>query len=201
MKRKIYDQLLQWKLKEKGSVALLIEGARRVGKSYIVELFAKNEYRSHILVNFAHISKEMQMVFDEYLNDIDTFLMFLQNVSGIKLYERESIIIFDEIQECPDARTALKFFKLDGRFDVIGTGSLLGVSGYGKEPKSVPVGYETVIDMHPLDFEEFLWANGYSKETVYELKNYLGSDEQRWHRACLGRFETSWKGSYFTAFS
>ena len=78
--------------------------------------------------------------------------------------ENNTILILDEIQECPEARTALKFFKLDGRYDVIATGSLLGVKGYGKEPKSIPVGYETVIDMYPLDFEEFLWANNINEE-------------------------------------
>lgn len=158
MKRKIYDQLLQWKLKEKGSVALLIEGARRVGKSYIVEFFAKNEYRSHILVNFAHISKEMQMVFDEYLNDIDTFLMFLQNVSGIKLYERESIIIFDEIQSYPKARQAIKHLVADGRFDYIETGSLVSINENTKD--ILLPSEERSLMMNPMDFEEFLWALG-----------------------------------------
>lgn len=158
MKRKIYNQLLQWKEKEKGSVALLIEGARRVGKSYIVEEFAKNEYRSHILINFAHITKEMQMVFDEYLNDTDTFFMFLQNVSGIKLYERESVIVFDEIQNYPKARQAIKHLVADGRYDYIETGSLVSISENTKD--ILLPSEERSLMMNPMDFEEFLWALG-----------------------------------------
>ena len=90
--------------------------------------------------------------------------------------EDETVLILDEIQECPEARTALKFFKIDGRYDVIGTGSLLGVKGYGKEPKSIPVGSETVIDMYPLDFEEFLWANGIDAAVIELLKNNLETE-------------------------
>lgn len=89
----------------------------------------------------------------------------------------ETIIIFDEIQDCPEARISLKFFKEDGRFDVIGTGSLLGVQGYGKQPKSIPVGSEAIIEMHPLDFEEFLWANGISFEIIEKLEGYLTNEE------------------------
>ena len=99
MKRKIYDSLLRWKNEEKGKVALLIEGARRVGKSFIVEEFAKNEYKSYILVDFAHISKSMKEVFDEYLNETDTFLLLLQNVAGVQVYERKSLIRCDEVQK------------------------------------------------------------------------------------------------------
>lgn len=156
MKRKIYNQLLQWKNKEKGSVALLIEGARRVGKSWIVEEFAKNEYRSYILVNFAHISNAMKMVFDEYLNDLDSFFLFLQNVAGIKLYERESIIVFDEIQNYPLARQAIKHLVADGRYDYIETGSLVSIN---ENINNILLpSEERTISMYPMDFEEFLWA-------------------------------------------
>ena len=128
MKRKIYDELLKWKKEEQGSVALLVEGARRVGKSYIVEEFAKKEYKSYILVDFAHISKTMKAVFDEYLNETDTFLMFLQNVAGVQLYERESLIIFDEVQKYPMARQAIKHLVADRRYDYIETGSLVSIN-------------------------------------------------------------------------
>ena len=124
MKRKIYQQLLQWKEQEKGHVAILIEGARRVGKSYIAEEFARNEYRSYILIDFAHITKTMKRVFDDYLEDTSTFFQYLQTVAGVKLYERESIIIFDEIQKYPRARQAIKHLVADGKYDYIETGLL-----------------------------------------------------------------------------
>ncbi len=123
MKRKIYNDLLHWKQKEQGRVALMVEGARRVGKSYIVEEFAKKEYKSYILIDFAHISRDMKAVFDNYLNETDLFLKFLQNVSGVKLHERDSLIIFDEVQKYPLARQAIKHLVADGRYDYIETAS------------------------------------------------------------------------------
>ncbi len=158
MKRKIYDELLKWKKEEQGAVALLVEGARRVGKSYIVEEFAKNEYKSYILVDFAHISKSMQSVFDEYLNETDTFLMFLQNVAGVQLYKRDSLIIFDEVQKSPKARQAIKHLVADGRYDYIETGSLVSINE-NTQGILLP-SEERPIQMNPMDFEEFLWALG-----------------------------------------
>ncbi len=158
MKRKIYDELLKWKKEEQGAVALLVEGARRVGKSYIVEEFAKNEYKSYILVDFAHISKSMQSVFDEYLNETDTFLMFLQNVAGVQLYKRDSLIIFDEVQKYPKARQAIKHLVADGRYDYIETGSLVSINE-NTQGILLP-SEERPIQMNPMDFEEFLWALG-----------------------------------------
>ena len=158
MKRKIYDELLKWKKEEQGAVALLVEGARRVGKSYIVEEFAKNEYKSYILVDFAHISKSMQSVFDEYLNETDTFLMFLQNVAGVQLYKRDSLIIFDEVQKYPMARQAIKHLVADGRYDYIETGSLVSINE-NTQGILLP-SEERPIQMNPMDFEEFLWALG-----------------------------------------
>jgi len=158
MKRKIYDSLLRWKNEEKGAVAVLIEGARRVGKSYIVEEFARNEYRSYILVDFAHISKTMKAVFDEYLNETDTFLMYLQNVAGVQLYERESLIIFDEVQKYPMARQAIKHLVADHRYDYIETGSLVSINE-NTEGILLP-SEERPLQMNPMDFEEFLWALG-----------------------------------------
>ena len=158
MRRKIYDDLLKWKNEEQGAVALLVEGARRVGKSYIVEEFARKEYKSYILVDFAHISKAMQTVFDEYLNETDTFLMYLQNVAGVQLYERKSLIIFDEVQKYPMARQAIKHLVADGRYDYIETGSLVSINE-NTEDILIP-SEERPIPMNPMDFEEFLWALG-----------------------------------------
>ena len=158
MKRKIYDSLLKWKNEEKGAVALLVEGARRVGKSYIVEEFAKKEYKSYILVDFSHLSKAMKSVFDEYLNETDTFLMYLQNIAGVQLYERESLIIFDEVQLYPPARQAIKHLVADRRFDYIETGSLVSINE-NTGGTLIPSEERTIL-MNPMDFEEFLWALG-----------------------------------------
>ena len=133
MKRKIYQQLLQWKEQENGHVAILIEGARRVGKSYIAEEFARNEYRSYILIDFAHITKTMKRVFDDYLEDTPTFFQYLETVAGVTLYERESIIIFDEIQKYPRARQAIKHLVADGRYDYIETGSLVSINSTAED--------------------------------------------------------------------
>ncbi len=158
MKRKIYDDLLRWKREEKGRVALLIEGARRVGKSYVVEEFAKTEYKSYILVDFAHIGNAMKAVFDEYLNETPLFLMYLQNVAGVELYERNSLIIFDEVQKYPMARQAIKHLVADGRYDYIETGSLVSLNE-NTEDILLP-SEERPLQMYPMDFEEFLWALG-----------------------------------------
>lgn len=158
MKRKIYQQLLEWKELENGRVALLIEGARRVGKSYIVEEFAKNEYRSYILIDFAHITKTMKRVFDDYLEDTPVFFQYLQTVSGTMLYERESVIIFDEIQKYPRARQAIKHLVADGKYDYIETGSLVSINSTAGDIL-VP-SEERSMQMFPMDFEEFLWAIG-----------------------------------------
>lgn len=158
MKRKIYNDLLKWKRHEQGKVALLLEGARRVGKSYIVEEFAKNEYKSYILVNFAHISHALKAVFDNYLNETDNFLMFLQSVTNIRLYARESLIIFDEVQKYPLARQAIKHLVADGRYDYIETGSLVSINENTKD--ILLPSEERSVMMYPMDFEEFLWAIG-----------------------------------------
>ena len=114
MKRKIYDEFLQWKREEKGKNALLIDGARRVGKSYIAEKFAKAEYKSYILIDFNRVDKSVKELFDLYLNDLDTFFMYLSGYYNVKLYERESLLIFDEVQLFPRARTAIKYLVEDG---------------------------------------------------------------------------------------
>ena len=175
LRRKIEDTLEAWK-KTPGHKPLIIKGCRQCGKTYSVCAFAEKNYEHVIYLNFMQ-NPDYAAVFSGSL-DVDYLIMMISalpgNHSGI--VPGKTILILDEIQECPEARTSLKFFCLDGRFDVIGTGSLLGVKGYGKEPRSVPVGYETVIDMYPLDFEEFLWANGISATFIDELRKHLNNE-------------------------
>lgn len=125
-KRKIYSKLKEWKETSKGKTALLLEGARRIGKSTIVEEFAQKEYRSYILIDFNEASKEVKGLFDN-LMDMDYIFLFLQNIYKTTLYERESVIIFDEVQQCPKARQVIKYLIKDGRYDYIETGSLISI--------------------------------------------------------------------------
>ena len=134
MKRKIYQQLLDWKRNRHGEVAILIEGARRIGKSYIVEHFAKEEYESYLLIDFARANKNVIELFDHYLDDIDTLLSRLEMYGQKRLMRRpnknseaRSLIIFDEVQFCPRARSAIKYLVADGRYDYIETGSLISI--------------------------------------------------------------------------
>ena len=158
MKRKIYNELLKWKQEEKGRVAILIDGARRVGKSYIVKEFAKNEYKSFLFIDFNSAPKDVFALFDNYLSDLDVLFMYLQNIMGVKLYERESLIVFDEVQLCPRARAAIKYLVEDGRYDYIETGSLVSIN---KNVKDIVIpSEERRIQMFPMDFEEFVWALG-----------------------------------------
>lgn len=172
LKRKIEQKLIDWKNKENRK-PLIIKGCRQCGKTFSVLDFAKKNYKNVVYLNFFE-NPDYASVFAGSL-EVDTIVMMLSALLGSDaVFESgNTVLILDEIQECPDARTALKFFRIDGRYDVIGTRSLLGVKGYGKEPKSVPVGSETVIDMYPLDFEEFLWANGISDAVFYMLKKCL----------------------------
>ena len=123
MKRKIYDKLLDWKITSNGDTALLIDGARRVGKSYIAEDFARENYKSYILVDFNKVNDDVCNLFVNYLDDLDTLFMYLSSYYNIKLYDRESVIIFDEVQMFPKARAAIKYLVADGRYDYIETGS------------------------------------------------------------------------------
>ena len=171
LRRKIQDTLLQWK-KTPGHKPLVIKGCRQCGKTFSVREFAKKYYKHEIYLNFLQDSSYAS-IFSGSL-EVSHLVMMMSALIPDAVFEAgRTVIILDEIQDCPDARTALKFFHLDGRFDVICTCSLLGVRGYGKEPKSVPVGYETVIDMFPLDFEEFLWANGISEPMISILEDCL----------------------------
>lgn len=154
--RKIYDRFLEWKREVGGTKALLVEGARRIGKSTVVEEFAKNEYKSYILIDFAKATEETKGYFQEHLNDLDTLYMLLSVQYGVQLYPRESIIIFDEVQMFPKAREAIKYLVADGRYDFIETGSLISIKENVKD--IVIPSEERQIKMYPLDFEEFCWA-------------------------------------------
>ena len=136
----------------------MIDGARRVGKSYIVEAFAKKEYRSYILIDFFTASQDVKDLFENYLHDLDTFFLFLSNYYQVKLYPRETLIIFDEVQEFPRARGAIKYLVADGRYDYIETGSLMSIKK-NVQDALIP-SEEHHVNLYPMDFEEFLWALG-----------------------------------------
>ena len=157
MRRKIYDKLLKWKT-QNGTSALLVQGARRVGKSYIVEEFAKKEYKSYILIDFNKVDRQIKDIFVHDLDNLKSFFMKLSAFYGKKLYDRESLIIFDEVQLFPRARSAIKYLVADGRYDYIETGSLISIKENVKDIL-IP-SEEDSINMFPLDFEEFLWAVG-----------------------------------------
>ena len=188
LKRKISDTLLDWKSKDKGTSALFIDGARRVGKSYVCEAFAKNEYRSYILIDFAHISKQVRDVFEEDRADLDTFFLKLAAIYRVTLYTRDSVIIFDEVQQYPPARELIKYLVADGRYDYIETGSLITLR-QNNDDIVIP-SEEEHIKMFPLDFKEFLWALGDDTtvpalRTFFEKKAPLG---QALHRRVLNDF-------------
>ena len=172
LKRKMEQKLTDWK-NTKNHKPLIIKGCRQCGKTFSVLDFAKKNYKHVVYLNFFE-NPDYASVFSGSL-EVDTIVMMLSALLGSEaVFESgHTVLILDEIQECPEARTALKFFRMDGRYDVIGTGSLLGVKGYGKEPRSIPVGSETVIDMYPLDFEEFLWANGVAAPVIDMLRQCL----------------------------
>ena len=156
-KRKIYDRMLQWKSESNGQTALLIEGVRRVGKSTIAETFAKQEYKSYILVDFNVASAEIKALFND-LMDLDYIFLKLQTTFHTILYERSSVIVFDEVQKCPLARQAIKYLVADGRYDYIETGSLISIR---KNIQDITIpSEEERIQMHPMDYEEFRWAIG-----------------------------------------
>ena len=152
IKRKIYDKLCEWKKSANGEKALLIEGARRIGKSTVAEEFGKNEYRSYILIDFNKATKKVRAMFDDMAN-LDTFFQSLSLEYSTRLYRRESLIVFDEIQKFPKAREAIKYMVADGRFDYLETGSLISIKE-NVEDITIP-SEERKIRMYPLDFEEF----------------------------------------------
>ena len=172
LKRKIEDKLLKWKA-DANRKPLILKGCRQCGKTSSVLEFAHKNYKHVVYLNFLE-NPEYAALFSGPLN-VDYLVMLITALLGRQaVFEtHKTIIILDEIQSCPEGRTALKFFKLDGRYDVIATGSLLGIRGYTEGARSVPVGYETVLDMTPMDFEEFLWANGISPQIVAFMENCL----------------------------
>lgn len=188
MKRKIYNKLREWKETSKGTSALMIEGARRIGKSFIVEEFARNEYDDYLFINFRLAPKEVKAWFDLYLGDLDKLLMNLQLYYNKQLKQRRSVIVFDEVQDCPRAREAIKFLVADGRFDYIETGSLISIK---KNVKDIVIpSEEETLEMFPMDFEEFLWAMGNETlmpyiEVCYAKRLPLG---QALHRKAMDLF-------------
>lgn len=188
MRRKIYDEILKWKKRSAGQTALLIDGARRVGKSYIAEKFAAAEYKSYLLIDFNRAPKEVTDLFENYLNDLDTLFMYLSGFYNTKLYERETLIILDEVQLCPRARSAIKYLVADGRYDYLETGSLMSIK---KNVKDILIpSEEEHLKMYPLDFEEFLWALDNETlmpliQTCYEKKQPMG---QALHRKAMDYF-------------
>ena len=188
MERKIYAELLKWKQEEAGKTALLIDGARRVGKSYIVEEFARREYKNYILVDFNRVNREVTDLFINYLNDLDTFFLYLSSFYNVKLQERETLIIFDEVQLFPRARAAIKYLVADGRYDYIETGSLMSIK---KNVRDIVIpSEERHMKMYPLDFEEFLWA--LSNETLMNLVKICFKEKkplgQALHRKAMDYF-------------
>ena len=182
LKRKMYEKLLDWK-NNRGQHCLLIKGARQVGKTYIVREFGKAEYESFIEINFLE-HPEFKIIFDGDRSAETIFKNISYNIPNVKLVPHKTLLFLDEIQKCANARTALKFLAQDERFDVIASGSLLGLA-YGRdddkeveEIESIPVGYEKPIMMYPLDFEEFLWAYGYGKDTISYLKSFYDTKEK-----------------------
>lgn len=167
-RRKIYDDILDWKRKNDGRTALLVEGARRIGKSTIVEEFARNEYKSYILIDFNTASAEVKSLFDDLMN-LEFIFLRLQQAYSTQLFERNSVIVFDEVQQCSKARQAIKYLVKDGRYDYIETGSLISIR---KNIENITIpSEEDRIQMNPMDYEEFRWALG-DTVTVPLLKTF-----------------------------
>ena len=158
MRRKIYDKLLEWKRTSDGRSAFMIDGARRVGKSWVAEEFARNEYEAYLFIDFSKAPSKVKRYFNEYMEDLDTFFMYLLNTYGVTLPRRKSVIVFDEVQRFPRARESIKWLVADGRYDYIETGSLVSINRNVAD--IVIPSEEHHEEMFPMDFEEFLWALG-----------------------------------------
>lgn len=169
LERKITQELLKWKNNE-DKMCLVVKGARQVGKTYIIDKFARDNYEFYTYINFDE-NENYKTIFENDL-DVDTLIKQISlRVPNSQLVPNKTLIFLDEIQNCPKARTALKFFAIDKRFDVIASGSLLGINY--KEVPSYPVGYVEHLEMHSLDFEEFCWANGVSKQSIEDIRKYF----------------------------
>ncbi|WP_350454277.1 ATP-binding protein [Slackia heliotrinireducens] len=172
LRRKMLDYLRRWR-QEKEKECLLIKGARQVGKSFIVEEFGKSDYTSFVMVDFIK-TPEFKGAFQGSLDPDDIYSRLSLLMPGAQYVEGNTLIFLDEIQECPQARSALKYLAQDRRYDVVASGSLLGIQyRQNAEQPSIPVGYERAVDMHPLDFEEFLWARGYDDHAIEALRGYF----------------------------
>ncbi|WP_425755346.1 ATP-binding protein [Ihubacter sp. rT4E-8] len=188
MKRKIYKRLLEWKEKDQGACALLLDGARRVGKSYIAQQFGQNEYRSNILIDFAHLPKEVQEIFEHDFTDLELFFNKLSAYYRVQLYPRETLFVFDEVQQFPKARELVKYLVADGRYDYLETGSLISLRT-NVEHIVIP-SEEEHVEMFPMDFEEFLWAMG-DETTIPFLRDcfeHLRPLGQAVHRRVMNDF-------------
>ena len=174
LQRKIYNELINWKSK-KSQECLLVQGARQIGKTFIIEKFGKTNYSSYIYLNF-YKNPEYKKIFDGSLDAEEIYKKISLYVNNVHFVSHDTLIFLDEIQDCPNARTALKFLAIDDRYDVIASGSLLGL--HYKEMASIPVGYERTLEMYSLDFEEFLWAVGKSPEAITALKGYFIKKEK-----------------------
>lgn len=180
-KRRIYDRMLEWKNRSQGKTALLIEGARRVGKSTIVKAFAESEYETHIIIDFSMASREIRELFDD-VSDLNYLFLQLQLQFGVRLVERRSLIVFDEVQLCPHARQAIKHLVADGRYDYVETGSLISIR---RNTADILIpSEEEKLQMRPMDFEEFRWAQQDTSTTVllreaFERKMPLGDQVNR----------------------
>lgn len=181
LKRKFYDTLIDWK-KTKKNECLLVNGARQVGKTFIIDKFARENYKSYIYINLFK-NPEYAGIFEGSLEAPEIYKRISLYVQNVNLIEKDTLIFIDEIQVSASARTALKFLAIDGRYDVVASGSLLGIH-YNKsdananQPVSIPVGYERELEMFSLDFEEFLWANGITEESIASLKSYFDKKEK-----------------------
>ncbi len=174
LERKAYDKLVSWKQESNGSTAILIDGARRVGKSHLAKRFAKNEYRSHLIIDFSKVGNEIKDIFQNEASDLDMFFYKLRAATRTELHDRESVIIFDEVQQFPRARELIKHLVADGRYDYVETGSLMSIK---ENTESIVIpSEEDVLYLNPLDFEEFLWATG-DHSTVPLLKKFFDKME------------------------
>ena len=182
LKRKAYKELLEWKSKYADRTALLVNGARRVGKSYLCKLFGENEYKSYLMIDFANIPAEIKDLFENESYNLDLFFIKLSAFYGVTLYERDSLLIFDEIQMLPRARQLIKYLVADGRYDYIETGSLLSIK---RNVENIVIPSEEMqFNLYPLDFEEFLWAMGDEVtanllRSMYQARSPLGDSLHR----------------------
>ena len=188
MKRKAYDKLLDWKSRFASKYALMLDGARRVGKSWLAETFAKSEYAAYVIIDFTKVKQDVKELFEEYLDDLETFFMLLQTKLKVKLPPGKSLIVFDEVQAFPRAREAIKHLVKDGRYHYLETGSLVSIEE--NVANIVVPSEEEHLDMYPMDFEEFLWTQGDEVSVpflrdAFDRRQPLGDSA---HKTALARF-------------